>query len=71
MLSVEFYGTRLRYNFFRRHYQLIMANDRRAPYDYFMLVCGPIPVVTWAKNADPLFRTFGPDVALPPGGANA
>jgi hypothetical protein len=64
MLSVEFYGTRLRYNFFRRHYQLIMANDRRAPYDYFMLICGPIPVVTWAKNADPLFRTFGPDVAL-------
>ena len=71
MLSVEFYGTRLRYSFFRLHYQLIMANDRRAPYDYFMLVCGPIPVVTWAKNADPLFRTFGPDVALPPGGTNA
>jgi hypothetical protein len=42
-----------------------MANDRRAPYDYFMLVCGPIPVATWAKNADPLFRKFGPDVALP------
>ena|SRR6516162_2109039 len=65
MLSVEFYGTRLRYNFLRRHYQLIMANDRRAPYDYFMLVCGPIPVAIWAKNADPLFRKFGPDVALP------
>jgi hypothetical protein len=71
MLSVEFYGTRLRYNFFRRHYQLIMANDRRAPYDYFMLVCGPIPVATWAKHADPLFRTFGPDVALPAERASA
>jgi hypothetical protein len=71
MLSVEFYGTRLRYNFFRRHYQLIMANDRRAPYDYFMLICGPIPVVTWAKRADPLFRTFGPDVALPTEHASA
>jgi hypothetical protein len=71
MLSVEFYGTRLRYNFFRRHYQLIMANDRRAPYDYFMLICGPIPVVTWAKRADPLFRTFGPDVALPAERASA
>jgi hypothetical protein len=71
MLSVEFYGTRLRYNFFRRHYQLIMANDRRAPYDYFMLICGPIPAVTWAKHADPLFRTFGPDVALPAEHASA
>ena len=27
-----------------------MANDRRAPYDYFMLVCGPVPVAAWARD---------------------
>ena len=34
MLSPQFYW-RIRFNFFRLHYQFIMANDRRAPYDYF------------------------------------
>src|SRR5262249_18697856 len=38
MIDPVFYD-RLRWNFFRIHYQFIMANDRRAPYDYFMVVC--------------------------------
>ena len=41
MLAPEFYG-KLRWNLFRMHYQFIMANDMRAPYEYFMLVCGPV-----------------------------
>jgi len=30
-----------RWRFFRMHFQFVMANDRPAPYDYFMIVCGP------------------------------
>jgi hypothetical protein len=63
MLSFDFYGS-IRFNFFRLHFQFIMANDRRAPYDYFMLTCGPLPVVTWARNPGATFRAFGEDVAL-------
>ncbi len=37
MLTDEFVN-RNRLDFFRLHYQFIMANDKRAPYDYFMLV---------------------------------
>src|SRR4030095_7614195 len=43
MLAPEFYN-KLRWNLFRMHYQFIMANDLRAPYEYTMLVCGPLPV---------------------------
>jgi len=34
---------RHRYNFMRLHYQFVMANERRATYDYFMLICGSAP----------------------------
>jgi hypothetical protein len=60
MLSDDFYR-RIRFNFFRLHYQFIMANDRRAPYDYFMLVAGPVPVVTWAKDPFPVMQRFAAD----------
>ena len=63
MLSPDLYR-RIRFNFFRLHYQFIMANDQRAPYDYFMLVCGPLPVATWAKDPLAALAAFGPDVAL-------
>ena len=32
---------RYRWNFMRLHYQFVMGNEVRAPYDYFMLICGP------------------------------
>ena len=60
MLSPEFYE-RLRLSFFRMHYQFIMANDQRARYDYFMLVCGPVPVTQWAENGDKVLAAFGKD----------
>jgi len=63
MLSPEFYQ-RLRLNFFRMHYQFIMANDRRAPYDYFMLMCGPVPVATWARDALAVMAAFAEDASL-------
>jgi hypothetical protein len=34
---------RIRFNYMRLHYQFVMANERRTPYDYFMLMCGPVP----------------------------
>ena len=44
---------------FRMHYQYVMANDRRAPYDYFMLVCGPVPATEWAAEPDAVVKRFG------------
>ena len=34
---------RIRLKFMRMHHQFVMANERRSTYDYFMMVCGPIP----------------------------
>jgi hypothetical protein len=63
MLSRRFYW-RIRFNFFRLHYQFIMASDRRAPYDYFMLLCGPVPVATWARHSKEVLAAFAADGAL-------
>ena len=40
------------------HYQFIMANDMRAPYEYMMLVCGPVPVEQWAKRGHDMLARF-------------
>jgi len=63
MLSDELYR-RIHFNFFRLHYQFIMANDRRAPYDYFMLTCGPLPVAAWAKDPRAMLAAFDADARL-------
>jgi pimeloyl-ACP methyl ester carboxylesterase len=42
MLKLRTY-LRYRLKFMRLHYQFVMANERRSIYDYFMMVCGPIP----------------------------
>jgi hypothetical protein len=63
MLSRRFYW-RIRFNFFRLHYQFIMASDRRAPYDYFMLLSSPVPVVAWARNPSGVLAAFAADGSL-------
>jgi hypothetical protein len=50
---------RVRGSQFRMHYQYVMANDQRAPYDYFLLVCGPVPVTRWAEQPDAIAKCFG------------
>jgi hypothetical protein len=60
MLSPEFYR-QLRWNIFRLHFQFIMANDKRAPYDFFMLVCGPVPVADWATRKWEVVDKFSPE----------
>jgi pimeloyl-ACP methyl ester carboxylesterase len=46
MLSPESFA-RYRRNVLRLHYQSVMANERRAPYDYFLMVCGPVAFADW------------------------
>ena len=41
---------RNRFRFLRLHYQPVMANDRRAAYDYFMMMCGPLPLSRWTRS---------------------
>jgi hypothetical protein len=43
----------------RIHYQFVMANERRSTYDYFMMVCGPLPVATWTTSPLGLLDFFG------------
>jgi hypothetical protein len=52
---------RLRWNIFRMHYQFIMANDQRAPYDYVMITCGPVPVEDWAVRGREILASFHED----------
>jgi hypothetical protein len=35
---------RFRWKFFRVHFQFVMANERPHPYDFYMIVCGPVPL---------------------------
>ena len=35
---------RFRWQFFRVHFQFVMANERPHAYDFFMIVCGPVPL---------------------------
>jgi len=58
MFSPQQYA-RIRTNYFRMHYQYLMAGDRPAPYDYILLVCGPMPIAEWPKRDRELMETFG------------
>ena len=51
---------RMRFNYWRKHYQYIMSNERRAAYDYYMFVCGPAPFSLWAGQEN-LGEAFAPD----------
>jgi pimeloyl-ACP methyl ester carboxylesterase len=46
---------RMRLRFYRLHSQFVSGNDKRASYDYFMLVCGPVSA---------RYQTLAPDGAL-------
>jgi pimeloyl-ACP methyl ester carboxylesterase len=46
------------WNPFRIHYQYIMAGDRPAPYDYLLLVGGPMPIAEWPKRDREFFAAF-------------
>jgi hypothetical protein len=43
IIKPEHYNV-FRWKFFRVHFQFVMANERPHAYDFFMIVCGPIPL---------------------------
>ncbi len=49
MLTSESFA-RYRRNVLRLHYQSVMANERRAPYDYYLMVCGPVAFTDWTMS---------------------
>jgi hypothetical protein len=51
LLSSDLYR-KLNGRYFRLHFQYVMANDLRAAYDYFMLVCGPLPIAQWPVHGE-------------------
>ncbi|GIK81834.1 MAG: hypothetical protein KJZ73_15275 [Pseudorhodoplanes sp.] len=63
MLDDEVYN-RYRGNFFRLHRQLVMGNDKRYFYDYFMICCGPFRLETRARDPERMMRAFRPDGTL-------
>jgi hypothetical protein len=61
MLSEETHR-RFRFDYMRLHYQFVMANERRALYDYFMLMCGPVPfanIIVQPNGPDDLYAVDG------------
>jgi pimeloyl-ACP methyl ester carboxylesterase len=65
MVSPEFYRG-LRSSFFRLHFQFIISGDRRAPYDYVMLVAGPAEIPSWAHDPGAVMAGFAADGAFVP-----
>jgi len=43
MILPEHYNV-FRWKFFRVHFQFVMANEVSHPYEFFMIVCGPVPL---------------------------
>jgi hypothetical protein len=54
IIKPEHYNV-FRWKFFRVHFQFVMANERPHAYDFFMIVCGPVPLSE---------RVAAPDAAL-------
>ena len=65
MLTPEAFA-RFRWNFFRVHFQFIMANDRPARYDYFLFLCGPLPLSFWVKRGISTGDAYNSDSSLRP-----
>jgi hypothetical protein len=63
MLQHDVYR-RIRLKFYRLHCQFVSGNDKRASYDYFMLVCGPISARYQILAADGALSMVGEDGSL-------
>jgi hypothetical protein len=55
---------RIRLNFYRLHCQFISGNDKRAAYDYFMLVCGPVSAKSQTLAGDGAVSLIAEDGTL-------
>ncbi|MDQ0512003.1 hypothetical protein [Ancylobacter amanitiformis] len=63
MLSEEKYA-RIRLNALRLHYQFLLANERKAPYDYFMFALGPLAFADITSRPEGPIGRFAPDGSL-------
>lgn len=57
MVSPAYYQ-RLRWNFFRMHFQYINAGDRPTAHDYMLLIAGPAALADWARHHEQLTLAF-------------
>lgn len=55
---------RHRWSPMRIHYQFMLANEKRATYDYFMFALGPVPFAVLATDKDGAVKRFSPDGRL-------
>jgi len=63
MLQHDVYR-RMRLRFYRLHSQFVSGNDKRASYDYFMLVCGPVSARYQTLASDGALSMIGEDGSL-------
>ena len=64
IVKPEHYNS-FRWQFFRVHFQFVMANERPDAYDFFMIVCGPVPLKE--RTAPRTRRWRSPSATRPPG----
>ncbi len=68
MIDLARYNT-FRWQFFRVHFQFVMASERPHPYDFYLIVCGPVALADRVKNPAGALATTGTGPAaeaLPP-----
>lgn len=63
MLRPETYR-RYKANFFRLHRQLVMGNEKRYFYDYYMICCGPLRLETRVLKPETIVGRFSEDGSL-------
>jgi hypothetical protein len=72
MLEASTYR-RFKANFFRLHRQLVMGNEKRYFYDYYMICCGPLRLETRVLKPETVVSSFAADGSLidPPAKSSA
>jgi pimeloyl-ACP methyl ester carboxylesterase len=63
MISPENYS-RFRWRFFRVHFQFVMANEVPNAYEFFMIVCGPVPLRERMARPDAALAIASTDQAM-------
>ena len=59
---------KFRWQFFRVHFQFVMANERPNAYDFFMIVCGPVPLSERMAVPDAALAVATGDSGVPANG---
>jgi len=63
MIRPENYN-RFRWQFFRVHFQFVMANEVKHAYEFFMIVCGPLPLRERMARPDAALAIVSDDEAM-------